>query len=135
MSISPTAAQAAPDLEPVLDELAGLGTALIRTFNSGPFPVRSRLARNIRTVLTQQAPAGALHYRIGKANTMLQQMDALQTAIADLPDISVLYIHRLAKIADILTVYRASLEPDASPRSAPVSARPLPQPLTGSQTR
>jgi hypothetical protein len=111
----PTLTPCAPDLEPALEELTCLGIALIRTFNTGPFPVRSRLARNIRAVLTPRTASAAFPDAIGRADTMLRQIDALQAAIAGLPDIDDLQRHRLVTVVDALAAYREFLLAAAGP--------------------
>jgi hypothetical protein len=110
-----TTAPAVPDLEPALEELTCLGIALVRTFNTGPFPVRSRLARNIRAVLTPRTASAAFPDAIGRADAMLEQIEELRSAIAGLPEIGVLHGHRLVKIAGALAAYRGHLEPAAEP--------------------
>jgi hypothetical protein len=100
-----------PDLDAAMEELLSLGTALIRNFHTGPFPSCTRLARNIRTVLTPRTGSLAFPDTVARADAMLCQVTALQADIAGLPGIGAWHEHRLAKAAGTLADYRAALEP------------------------
>lgn len=104
----------APDLDTAMEDLLSLGTALVRNFHTGPFPSCTRLARNIRTVLTPRTASSAFPDPITRADAMLRQVTALQADIAGLDGIGTWHEHRLAKTAATLADYRASLEPSAA---------------------
>lgn len=103
-----------PRLESALEDLTILGIALLRNFHTGAFPACTRLARNVRAVLTPRAPSAALPYTIVRADAMLTQIASLQAAVTGLAGVDQLHEHRLARAADALASYRQSLAPAAA---------------------
>jgi hypothetical protein len=103
----------APDAA-ALKDLNALGSALVRNFHTGVFPACSRLARNVRAAHAPWTASSAFPDVIARADAMLIQVTSLQSAITRLAGLGQLHGHRLAKTADTLAAYRASLEPAAS---------------------
>lgn len=98
-----------------LEDLTALGSSLLRTFNTAPFPVCSRLARAIRTVLSKSDVWKTLEPdTFARADAMLRDIRTLHLAAENLPGIAPELTARLLFLGDTLLDYRASLEPAAA---------------------
>jgi hypothetical protein len=104
----------APDLTAALEDLNVLGSALVRNFHAGVFPACTRLARNVRAANSPRTVSSAFPDTITRADAMLVQVKSLQSAITRLAGLGKLHELRLARVAEILAAYRASLEPEAA---------------------
>lgn len=105
----------AADLTAALEDLNALGATLVRNFHTAPFPVCSRLARAIRTVLSKSDAWKTLEPdTFARADAMLRDVRALHLAVENLPGIDPELMARLLSVGDTLLSYQASLEPAAA---------------------
>ncbi|QOT19553.1 hypothetical protein [Paenarthrobacter sp. YJN-5] len=111
----PMNSRTAADLSAALDDLNALGSALIRTFNTAPFPTCSRLARAIRATLSHSDAWKTLEPdTLDRADAMLLDAQGLHLAVVDLPGIVQKLTARILVVNTALLEYRAHLlEPDS----------------------
>jgi hypothetical protein len=107
-------ARTAAALTTALEDLNTLGAALVRTFNTAPFPTCSRLARTIRTTLSPSDIWKTLEPgTFARADAMLRDVQTLRLSVDGLPGIDPKLAARVRAIGDALLEYRAALEPAA----------------------
>lgn len=93
-----------------LEDLTALGTTLLRTFNTAPFLICSRLTRTIRMTLSPADIWKTLEPDThARADAMLRDVRALHFAVAGLPGVDLGLTAKLLAVGDALLDYRASL--------------------------